>query len=206
MTASGARRAATQPATLADVLTDALAAPHVSPLIRDAVLVVAGAGLTALAAQVSFHAPWTSVPYTLQTGAVLLVGTTLGLRRGALSMAIYVLAGVIGLPVFSQGASGIAQLLGFTGGYLASFILAGALVGWLAERRWDRSAPGMFGLMVLGTLLIYAVGIPVLALVVGFDPWTAIYQGAIVFLPWDALKAAVAAGLIPLAWQLVGRR
>jgi len=205
MTALGARRAVTQPATLADVLTDAIARPSVSPLIRDGVLVVAGAALTALAAQVSFTAPWTSVPYTLQTGSVLLVGTALGLRRGALSMALYVLAGAIGLPVYSDGASGLAKLLGFTGGYLAAFIVAGAVVGWLAERRWDRSPLGMLGLMTIGTLLIYAIGVPVLALVLHLGAWDAIYSGAIVFLPWDALKAAVAAGLIPLAWRLIGR-
>jgi len=205
MTALGARRAVTEPATLADVLTDALARPSVSPLVRDSVLVLAGAALTALAAQVSFHAPWTAVPYTLQTGSVLLVGTALGGRRGALSMALYVLAGTIGLPVFSAGASGLDELFGFTGGYLAAFVLAGAVVGWLAERRWDRSTLGMLGLMTIGSVLIYAVGVPVLVLVTHLDPWTAIYSGAIVFLPWDALKAAVAAGLIPLAWRLIGR-
>jgi len=206
MTALGARRAVTEPATLADVLIDALARPSVSPLIRDGVLVIAGAAFTALAAQVSFTAPWTSVPYTLQTGSVLLVGTALGLRRGALSMALYVLAGAIGLPVYSDGASGLAKLFGFTGGYLAAFIVSGAVVGWLAERRWDRSPLGMLGLMALGTLLIYAIGVPVLALVLHLDAWTAIYSGAIVFLPWDALKAGVAAGLIPLAWRFIGRR
>jgi biotin transport system substrate-specific component len=206
MTALGARRAVTEPATLADVLIDALARPSVSPLIRDGVLVIAGAALTALAAQVSFTAPWTSVPYTLQTGSVLLVGTALGLRRAALSMALYVLAGAIGLPVYSDGASGLAKLFGFTGGYLAAFIVSGAVVGWLAERRWDRSSLGMLGLMTIGTLLIYAIGVPVLALVLHLDAWTAIYSGAIVFLPWDALKAGVAAGLIPLAWRFIGRR
>ena len=205
MTALGAPRAATEPQTLADVLTSALARPGVTPVVRDGALVVAGAALTALAAQVSFTAPWTEVPYTLQTGSVLLVGTALGPRRGALSMALYVLAGAIGLPVYSAGTSGLSTLLGYKGGYLFAFILAGALVGWLAERRWDRSPLGMLGLMALGTLLVYAIGVPVLSLVTGLDPWTAIYKGAVVFLPWDALKAAVAAGLIPLAWRFVGR-
>jgi len=205
MTALGAPRAATEPQTLADVLTSALARPGVTPVVRDGALVVAGAALTALAAQVSFTAPWTEVPYTLQTGSVLLVGTALGPRRGALSMGLYVLAGAIGLPVYSAGTSGLSTLLGYKGGYLFAFILAGALVGWLAERRWDRSPLGMLGLMALGTLLVYAIGVPVLSLVTGLDPWTAIYKGAVVFLPWDALKAAVAAGLIPLAWRFVGR-
>jgi len=206
MTAQDAGRAVTEPETLADVLTIALARPSVSPMIRDGVLVVVGAVLTALAAQVSFTAPWTHVPYTLQTGSVLLVGTALGPRRGALSMALYVLAGAVGLPVYSEGASGLAKLFEFTGGYLIGFILAGGLVGWLAERHWDRSPLGMVGLMALGTLLIYAIGVPVLAFTLHLDAWTAIYSGAVVFLPWDALKAAVAAGLIPLAWWLIGRR
>ena len=206
MTALGARRAITEPATLADVLSSALARPSVSPLLRDGVLVLAGAALTALSAQVSFHVPWTTVPYTLQTGSVLFVGTALGLRRGALSMALYVLMGVIGLPVFSGGASGLAELFGFTGGYLTGFIVSAAVVGWLAERHWDRSPLGMLGLMAIGTLIIYAIGVPVLAFVLHLDAWTAVFSGAIVFLPWDALKAAVAAGLIPLAWRLVGGR
>jgi biotin transport system substrate-specific component len=202
MTAPSATRAFPRPTTLADAVMPA-SAPAV---LRDLALVVGGAGLTAIAAQVSFHAPWTSVPYTLQTGSVLLVGTALGWRRAAISMALYVLAGAVGLPVFSAGASGLSQLLGYTGGYLAGFILAGTLVGWLAERSWDRSPLGMFGLMALGTLLIYAIGVPVLAISLHLSPGTAINEGAIVFLPWDALKAAVAAAVLPLAWRVVGDR
>jgi biotin transport system substrate-specific component len=195
-------RTATRGMTLADAFGDARA----SSIVRDAALVVGGTALTALAAQVSFTAPWTSVPYTLQTGAVLLVGTALGLRRGALSMALYVLAGVAGLPVYAGGDHGVARLLGATGGYLLGFVLAAALVGWLAQRRWDRSPLTTVGLMALGTLLIYTVGVPVLALVGGLDVVSAAQNGAIVFLPWDALKIVAAAGLLPLAWRLVGDR
>jgi biotin transport system substrate-specific component len=195
-------RTATRAMTLADAFGDARA----SSIARDAALVVGGAALTGLAAQVSFTAPGASVPYTLQTGAVLLVGTALGLRRGALSMALYVLAGVAGLPVYAGGVHGIARLLGATGGYLLGFILAAALVGWLAQRRWDRSPLTTVGLMALGTLLIYAIGVPVLALVGGLDFGSAVQNGAIVFLPWDALKMLAAAGLLPLAWRIVGDR
>jgi biotin transport system substrate-specific component len=196
------RTATVRPLTLADTVPGS----RVHPVVRDTVLVVAGAALTALAAQVSFTAPWTSVPYTLQTGAVLLVGTALGLRRGAASMALYVLAGVVGLPVYADGAHGLARLLGVTGGYLLGFILAAALVGWLAQRRWDRTPVGTAALMVAGTLLIYAVGVPVLALVGGMPPVTAVDRGALVFIPWDALKAVAAAGLLPLAWRFAGDR
>ncbi|MDP9269576.1 MAG: biotin transporter BioY [Chloroflexota bacterium] len=202
MTATGVTRPFAPAATLADALTGG----QTRSLLRDVVFVVAGAILTALAAQVSFVAPWSSVPYTLQTGAVLLVGTALGWRRGAFSMALYLLAGIAGLPVYASGASGLSRVLGATGGYLIGFIVAAALVGWLAERRWDRSALSTLGLMALGTLVIYAIGVPVLALVAPLPLPKAIETGALVFLPWDGLKALAAAGLLPLAWRVTGRR
>jgi biotin transport system substrate-specific component len=174
--------------------------------VRSAALVAAGAGLTAVAAQLSFRLPWTDVPYTLQTAAVLLVGTALGWRAGAASMLLYLLVGVIGLPVFSGGARGVEQLLGATGGYLAGFVLAAALVGRLAERGWDRRPVGAAALMAAGNLLIYLVGVPVLSVVTGMTAADAAWRGAAVFLPWDAVKIVLAAGLLPLAWRAIGRR
>lgn len=193
---------ATRPITLADAFLGAGA----RGLAWDAVLVIAGAALTAGAAQVAFTMPWTAVPYTLQTGSVLLVGTALGVRRGVAAMVLYVLLGVVGLPVFAGQASGIEKLFGFTGGYLIGFILAAGLVGRLAELAWDRTSWQTIGLMVLGTLLIYLIGVPVLAAGSGLPLADAIYQGAIVFLPWDAAKVVIAAGLLPLTWRLVGDR
>lgn len=198
MTATGATRPFATRLTLADALTGGAA----RSMLLSAVLVVAGAALTSLAAQVSFHVPWTAVPYTLQTGSVLLVGTALGWRRGALSMLLYVAAGAVGLPVYSSASHGLDQLFGFTGGYLIAFVVAAFVVGWLAERGWDRSPLSTLGLMAFGTLLIYLVGVPVLAVSLGLPLAKAIDSGAIVFLPWDALKAVVAAGLLPLAWRL----
>jgi biotin transport system substrate-specific component len=200
MTASGATRPISTPATLADTL----AAGRARSVLFDAVLIVLGAALTAAAAQVAFHAPWTQVPYTLQTGSVLLVGTALGWRRGAVSMLLYVAVGAIGLPVYSNGAHGLDQLFGLTGGYLVGFVIAAGVVGWLAQRGWDRSPLSTLGLMALGTLVIYAVGVPVLAASLGLPLPKAIDSGAIVFLPWDALKALVAAGLLPFAWRATG--
>lgn len=191
------------PATLGEALLPRLGA---SPLARAALLVVAGAALTALAAQLRFNVPWTPVPYTGQTGAVLLVGAALGWRLGALSMLLYVAAGLAGLPVFNGGASGVNQLLGITGGYLAGFVVAAALTGWLAERAWDRSPLRTVGLMALGTLLIYAAGVPVLGVVAGLGPWDAFQNGALYFLPWDAAKLVVAAIALPGAWRLIGTR
>lgn len=194
------------PATLADALVPRSDAARSRRVLRDLSLVIGGALLTAVVAQVSVKMPWSPVPYTGQTAAVLLVGTALGWRLGAASMAIYVLAGVAGAPVFSAGASGLTQLFGYTGGYLAGFVLAAALAGRLAERGWDRAALSTAGLMMLGNLLIYAVGVPVLAAVTGMGLGAAAWNGAGVFLPWDAFKVALAAGLLPLAWRMVGRR
>jgi biotin transport system substrate-specific component len=192
--------------TLASEVLPAAARTRSGTWLRAGALVIVGAALTAGAAQVSFKVPWTEVPYTLQTAAVLLVGTALGWRAGAASMLLYVLVGVAGAPVFSAGSHGIEQLLGATGGYLFGFILAGALVGRMAEGGWDRSPAGAAGLMAAGNLLIYLVGVPVLALVTEMTAADAVWRGAAVFLPWDAFKVVLAAGLLPLAWRAIGRR
>ena|SRR5437867_3031836 len=196
-------------ATLADVTVPALGPTDAARWLRAALLVVGGAALTAISAQIVWFAPWNPhVPYTLQTGAVLLVGTVLGSRLGLASMLLYVAAGAAGLGVFAGGSSGLTTdgALSASAGYLGGFILAGGLVGWLAERRWDRSPTSTIGLMVLGNLVIYAVGVPVLIAVTGLDLATAIRLGALDFVPWDLIKIAVAAGLLPLAWRIVGSR
>jgi biotin transport system substrate-specific component len=185
-------------------LADLLPLERLAPLARHATLVVAGAALTALAAQVAFTVPWTPVPYTLQTGAVLLAGTALGTIRGALSMVLYVLVGAAGLPVFAEGSSGSQHLLGATGGYLVGFVVAAAVVGRLAEAGWDRTFLSAAGLMVIGSLIVYAIGVPVLAIVVPMPPATAVELGALVFVPWDLAKVLVAALALPLAWRVAG--
>jgi biotin transport system substrate-specific component len=191
-------------ATASHTLADALVGSSPGAALREAMLVIGGAALTAGAAQVAFTMPWSPVPYTLQTGAVLLVGTALGLRRGTTAMALYVLAGAAGLPIFSGHASGLASLFGATGGYLVGFVVAGALVGRLAERGWDRSVARTAALMIMGNVVIYAIGVPVLALAAGLPPSAALEKGALVFLPWDLAKVILAAGLLPLAWRFLG--
>jgi biotin transport system substrate-specific component len=191
-----------RPVTLADLLP----LERLTPKIRDVALVVGGAMLTALAAQIAFTVPWTPVPYTLQTGAVLLVGTSLGTSRGALSMLLYVLVGAAGLPVFAQASGGSEHLIGATGGYLIGFIVAAAVVGRLAEMGWDRSFRTAAGLMAIGTLIVYAIGVPVLAAVIGLPFADALQVGALVFLPWDLAKVLAAAFLLPYAWQVAGER
>lgn len=190
-----------RPATLGQAI-----APAVAPAIRAVLLVAAGVALTALAAQVRFAIPGTPVPVTGQTAAVLLTGAALGARLGGTSMLLYVVLGAIGLPVFANGSGGVAQLFGATGGYLVGFVVAAFLVGRLSERGWDRRTPRAALLMAIGNLAIYACGVPVLAVTYGMSPAAAIEAGALPFLLGDALKIALAAGLLPLAWLAIGRR
>lgn len=176
---------------------------------RDVALVVAGAGLTALAAQVSFTVGDNLVPYTLQTAAVLVTGTALGAGRGFASMALYVAAGALGLGVFADGRSGLESSIGGltpTIGYLLAFIVAATLCGRLAERQWERTRTGAFLLMLLGSFVIYLIGVPLLAVIARMDLSDAMYWGAIVFVPWDLAKVVVATFAFPLAWRLAGDR
>ncbi|MFH9083133.1 biotin transporter BioY [Streptomyces sp. NPDC017673] len=180
------------------VLADLLPASRV----RDVALVVGGAVLTGLAAQLSVPVPGSPVPVTGQTFAALLVGTTLGARRGFLSLALYAVAGVAGVPWFAQGASG-AGMVSF--GYVLGMLLASALVGALARRGADRSPLRMAGTMILGEAVVYAVGVPYLALAAHLSASQAVAAGLTPFLIGDALKAALAMGALPTAWKLVNK-
>lgn len=188
-----------QPLARPGVLADCIPG---SALLRDTLLIGGGAGLTGLAAQVSLQTPLTPVPFTLQTLAVLLTGAALGTTRGAASMLLYLAAGAAGVPWFaghSHGAGGPAF------GYVVGFVLAALLVGELARRGNDRSVVGTIGLMALGNAVIYTVGATWLALDAHLGVQEAVAQGATPFLITDALKIAVAAGLLPMAWRGVAR-
>lgn len=168
------------------------------------VLVVAGSMLIGLAAQIAVPLPFSPVPVTGQTLAVFIVGAALGARLGALSVGLYVLEGLIGLPVFAGGASGIARLAGPTGGYLVGFIVAAALVGALAERGWDRRASACALAMLGGLAVIYVVGLTWLA---RFPLQTGLLEaGLLPFLVGDAYKLIVAAlGVSAAARTVVAR-
>lgn len=171
-------------------------------LAREVALVVGGAAVVGAAAQVSVTIPGSPVPVTGQTFAVLLAGTALGSARGVASMLFYVVAGVLGVPWFADGAHGWPAA---TMGYLLGFVLAAAVVGRLAAVGADRRPGRMFGLMVLGNLVIYAVGVPWLMVATGVDVPTALLLGLVPFLAGDLLKALLAAGLLPGSWRLVRR-
>src|ERR1700712_4032225 len=127
-------------------------------LVADTALVVAGAALTAGLAQVAI--PLWPVPITGQTLAVLLVGSALGATRGALSMVVYALVGALGAPIFSEHSGGMAALFGPTGGYIIGFVLAAALTGWLAERRFERRLVSGMLAFVAGSVVVFLVGLP----------------------------------------------
>ncbi|MGI5140012.1 biotin transporter BioY [Streptomyces sp. CA-106110] len=180
-------------------LSASLARGGASTLVRDVALVVGGAVLAGLAAQISVPVPGSPVPVTGQTFAALLVGTALGARRGFLSLALYALAGVAGVPWFAGGASGAAAP---SFGYILGMLIASTVLGALARRGADRSVLRTAGAMLLGEAIIYAVGVPYLAFATGMSANAAIAAGLTPFLIGDALKAALAMGLLPGAWKL----
>jgi biotin transport system substrate-specific component len=169
---------------------------------RDVTLVAGSAAFTGLMAQVSFPIPGTPVPVTGQTFAALLVGAALGPWRALAGLALYLVAGLAGMPWYAGHASGFG---GPSFGYIIGFAVAGTVVGWLAQRGWDRTPLRTAGTMVLGTVLIYAVGVPWLAASVHVSELHAITLGVRPFLAGDALKIVAAAGLLPSCWAL-GRR
>lgn len=170
--------------------------------VRDVALIVLGAGLTGAAAQVSIHTPLSPVPFTLQTLAVLLVGATLGSVRGLLSMSLYLLAGVAGVPWFAAHGHGWG---GPSFGYLIGFLIAAGLVGALAERRADRHVATSALLMLAGNVVIYVVGAGWLAHDLHLSPQTAFTLGVRPFVASDLLKTAIAALALPGAWRLSQR-
>lgn len=174
-------------------------------LLTDAVLVLGGTGLVAAAAQISVKLPFTPVPITGQTFAVLLVGASLGTIRGFASLFLYLWLGVAGAPVYAHHDRGWAVVTSASGGYLVGFVLAAAVTGYLAERRWDRRLSSSIGSMLTGNVIVYLVGLPWLAVVLGTDLNTTLEDGLYPFVPGDIFKLYLAAALLPGAWRVVER-
>jgi biotin transport system substrate-specific component len=190
--------------TLADFLVPISVGERLNARLRHILLIATGAFFIFLTAQI--YIVRTPVPLTGQTFGVLIVGGALGARRGFAAVALYVLLGLVGLPFFAEGKGGSAVILGATGGYLIGFMVAGAVVGRLAELGWDRHIGGAIGMMLIGSVLIYAIGLPWLAVVLHLSPADTIAAGLTPFIAWDVAKLAVAAGIFPTAWWLIGRR
>jgi biotin transport system substrate-specific component len=190
--------------TIADFLVPIRLGERMNARLRHILLIATGALFVFLTAQV--YIAYLPVPLTGQTFGVLVVGGALGARRGFAAVGLYVLLGLVGLPFFAEGKGGSAVILGATGGYLIGFIVAAAIVGRLAELGWDRHIGGAIGMTLIGSIIIYAIGLPWLSVVAHLTPQATIAAGLTPFIAWDTFKLAVAAGLFPIAWWLVGRR
>ncbi|HEX2411708.1 MAG TPA: biotin transporter BioY [Solirubrobacteraceae bacterium] len=180
------------------VLADALPGARV----RDAVLVLSGALLTALFAQISIDVPPSPVPITGQTLAVGLVGATLGAKRGASSLLLYAVLGLL-MPFYADGESGWDIIWGASGGYIIGFIFAAGAVGWLAERGADRRWLTAFLAFIVGQLIVFAFGLAGLKIAVG-ETWSwTIHNGFTLFIFGGIVKAVIGAIALPSAWRLV---
>jgi len=176
-----------------------------SDLLTDTLLVLAGTGLVAGAAQISIKLPFTPVPITGQTFAVVLVGASLGAIRGTASLMLYLWLGVAGAPIYAHHAHGWSVITSATGGYIVGFVLASAVTGYLAERRWDRQISSAIAAMLTGNVIIYLVGLPWLAVVLNTNLEKTLEYGLYPFVPGDVFKLYLAAALLPGAWKLVER-
>jgi biotin transport system substrate-specific component len=196
--------------------TSSALAPTLMPLagnraIQGIILVLAGTALIAIAAKIKV--PFFPVPMTLQTLAIILIAATYGFRLGTLTVLAYLAEGFFGLPVFANTPPAIAgplYFLGTTGGFLAGFVLLAMIVGYAADRGWDRSIPRLFGAIFVGEVALFALGFAWLAWfatlssgAVGLGADTALAAGVTPFIWGDLLKSALAAFLVPAAWSLV---
>lgn len=172
--------------------------------VRQLALVVAFSLLTALAAQIAIPTPWSDVPLTGQTFAVLLTGALLGSRLGALAMIAYLIEGASGLPFFAAGGSGIARLTASPwAGYLWAYPVAAFVTGWLAERGWDRRYLKAAAAMGLGSIVILFGGMTWRLGFMSFEQ--ALLTGVVPFLPGDVVKIALAAAVLPSGWAILRR-
>ncbi|WP_340118849.1 biotin transporter BioY [Pelagibius sp. 7325] len=175
-------------------------------LARASLLALVGSLLLYASAKV--QVPFYPVPITMQTFAVLVIGMAYGWRLGGATVAFYLAQGAVGLPVFAgtpEKGLGLAYMAGPTGGYLLGFLLAAIAVGWLAERGWDRSVLKTLAAMVLGTAIIFALGVLYLGALIGWDK-PVLDFGLYPFLPGAVFKIGLAAAVLPLAWKAVSKR
>ncbi|BCL81877.1 biotin transporter BioY [Ktedonobacteria bacterium brp13] len=188
--------------TLADYVLPARARRS-QQLVRDGILVIGFSIVVALSAQVAIPLPFTPVPITLQTLAVLLTGAALGSKRGGLAMLLYLAEGAAGLPVFAHGLGGFIYLVGTDAGYLWACPIAALVVGLLCERGLDRSYLTSLLAMLPGTIIFYVLGATWLGIVLHLTVALSFADGISPFIPGDLLKIVIAAALVPAAWQII---
>ena len=186
-----------------DALGSAIQMTLIPRIIREIVLVVTGSILIAFAAQFYFPLPFSPVPITGQTFAVLLLAALYGHNRGGLTVLTYLILGIAGRPVFASGTFGIATIIGPTGGYLVGFLPAAYIVGFLSKKGWDRKVWTTATSMIIGNVVIYLVGTTWLSRFVGWD--NVLQTGLIPFLIGDGAKIVLATLLLPTGWKLINR-
>ncbi len=165
----------------------------------DLFFIIVASIIIALSAQLAIQLPFSPVPITGQTFAILLVGAALGSRRGTAAVVTYIGQGLMGLPVFANGGAGIGHLLGPTGGYLLGFVAMAWIVGKLAERGQDREHARAWLVFLIGEIVLYVCGLTWLSTFVGNQK--AITLGLIPFIPGDILKIILAGQILPTAWR-----
>ena len=170
----------------------------------DALLVLGGSLLIAASAQLAIHVPFSPVPITGQTFAVIFLAALFGSRRGAATVLAYLAEGAAGMPVFAGGTGGLPVFAGPTAGYLLGFIVAAFVVGMLAERGWDRRVGTTIAAMIAGNAIIYLFGVIWLSTLLGLSG--AITAGLTPFLIGDVMKITLAAALLPTGWKLLSDR
>jgi biotin transport system substrate-specific component len=193
------------PAASPPTLIDALWPSRTAPAVRWAALAVIGSLL--LTASAKAQVPMWPVPMTMQSFVVLVIGMAYGARLAGVTVAFYLLQGALGLPVFAgtpEKGIGLAYMVGPTGGYLAGFLLVAIVMGWLAERGWDRKALPSLVALTIGTVLLFVPGVAWLAVLIGLEK--AVQSGLMPFLLGSVLKLALAAAVLPLAWKAVELR
>ena len=171
-------------------------------IFRYGILSYTGSALIALCAQVSV--PFYPVPVTMQTFAVILIGLTYGWRLGGITVALYLIEGSIGLPVFAGGKGGMIVMMGPTAGYLYGFFLASDACGWFTERGFDRSYLKLIVPLLAGNVLLYTSGLIWLGNFIGWDK-PVLELGLYPFIPGDLMKIALVAVLLPTVWKYVER-
>jgi biotin transport system substrate-specific component len=170
---------------------------------RAIVLVALGTALLTLSAK--FNLPLPYVPMTLQTLVVLMIGAAYGWRLGVATIAAYLAEGASGLPVFAGPVGGLTPMMGPTAGYLAGFVVAAFITGWLSERGWDRSVSRLFVAMGIGHIVILAMGFVWLAFGLRLGAERAWLVGIVPFIAASVVKNALGAALVPAVRRLVDR-